>query len=337
MSTKIRVAINGYGRIGRCFHRQVLSEKDIEVVAVNSRCEADVHAHLLKYDSVYGTCEAEISATKEAFIVNGKKVAVFAGDPGRDFKWSDLKIDIVIEATGRLTNFTDAEKHLIAGAKRVLITAPCNDIRVPTFVMGVNDGEYNPRDRIVSNASCTTNCLAPVAKVLHENFGIAAAQLSTIHAATGNQNILDNSHSDLRRARSFMSSIIPTKTGVSAALARVLPELAARFSGVSLRVPISIVSLVDLTAELEKPASAEDVNAALKKASLGKLRGILGVCTDPLVSIDFRGDTRSAIVDAENTKVVGEKLVKVLAWYDNEWGYSARVLDLVRMIGSVTA
>ncbi|MFH1375324.1 MAG: type I glyceraldehyde-3-phosphate dehydrogenase, partial [Patescibacteria group bacterium] len=265
--------------------------------------------------------------------VNGNEIKVFEGDPGEDFTWKDLKIDVVIEATGRLTNYSTAKRHLEAGAKKVLVTAPCNDIRIPTFVMGVNDSEYNPKDLIVSNASCTTNCLAPVVKVLHKNFGIRAAHMSTIHAVTGNQSILDNSSKDLRRARSFVPSIIPTKTGVSSSLARVLPECAAKFSGVSLRVPTLIVSLVDLVAELEKPTTAEKVNAAFEKAAGGELKNILGVEKEALVSVDFKGDPRSSIVDAENTKVVGDKLVKVLSWYDNEWGYSARVVDLVKMIG----
>lgn len=330
---KIRVAINGYGRIGRCFHRQALNVPEIEIVAINSRSDATTHAHLLKYDSVYGTLNAEVSAKDSEMIVNKNKIKVFEGDPGKDLSWKDLGVDVVIEATGRLTNYSTAEEHLEAGAKKVLVTAPCNDIRIPTFVMGVNNSEYNPKDLIVSNASCTTNCLAPVVKVLHKNFGIRAAHMSTVHAVTGNQNILDNSSKDLRRARSFTPSIIPTRTGVSSSLARVLPECAAKFSGVSLRVPTLIVSLVDLVAELEKPATAEKVNAAFDAAASGDMKGILGVEKEPLVSVDFKGDSRSSIIDAENTKVTGDKLVKILAWYDNEWGYSARVVDLVKMIG----
>lgn len=333
MPKLIRVAINGYGRIGRCVHRQVLDSKDIQVVAVNSRADAAMHAYLLKYDSNYGNLTDEVVAGKDEFTVRGKSVKVFSGEPGKDFRWDSLKIDVVIEATGKLTTYTDAAKHLDAGAKKVLITAPCSDIRIPTFVMGVNQRDYNPKDKVVSNASCTTNCLAPIAKVIHENFGIHAAQMSTIHAVTGNQNILDNSGPDFRRARSFIPSIVPTKTGVSAALARVLPAVASKFSGVSLRIPTAIVSLVDLTVEVEKEVTAKEVNAALEKAAKGEMKGILGICKEPLVSVDFKGDTRSSIVDAENTKVVGGKLVKILSWYDNEWGYSARVTDLIRMIG----
>jgi glyceraldehyde 3-phosphate dehydrogenase len=328
----LRIAINGYGRIGRCFHRQVLNSDEIQVVAINSRSDAATHAHLLKYDSVYGNLQDEFTIGKNEFTVNQQKIKVFTGEPGKDFFWKDLKIDLVIESTGRLTNFTDAQKHLKAGSKKVLITAPCKDIRVPTFVIGVNNTEYNPADKIVSNASCTTNCVAPMAKVLHENFGVRAAHLSAIHAATGNQNILDNSHQDLRRARSFMSSIIPTKTGVSSALARVYPEVATKFSGISLRVPILTVSLVDLVVELEKIATAEQINSAFELAAKNELKGILGISHEPLVSIDFRGDSRSSIVDAGSTKVVGDKLVKILSWYDNEWGYSARVVDLVKML-----
>jgi glyceraldehyde 3-phosphate dehydrogenase len=334
MSKKIRIAINGYGRIGRCVHRQVMKSDDIEVVAVNSRADAAMHAHLLKYDSVYGTFAKDVVAGQGEFTVDGQKVKVYQGVPGEDFKWDDLDIDVVIEATGRLTDYTRAEKHIDAGAKKVLVTAPCKDIRIPTFVMGVNDNEYNPEDKIVSNASCTTNCLAPVAKVLQEKFGIKNATMSTVHAATGSQNILDNSGSDYRKARSFVPSIIPTKTGVSSALGRVLPAVGNKFVGVSLRVPTLIVSLVDMTAELDKKVTVEEVNAAFEKASQGNLKGILGYETNALVSVDFKGDPRSTIVDAQNTKVVGDRMVKILSWYDNEWGYSARVVDLVRMIGS---
>jgi glyceraldehyde 3-phosphate dehydrogenase len=330
---KIKVAINGYGRIGRCFHRQIINDPEIEIVAINSRSSAATHAHLLKYDSIYGTLGAEINSQEDELIVDGKIVKIYEGFPCKDFSWGDLEVDVVIEATGGLVDYTRAELHLQAGAKKTLVTAPCNDIRIPTFVMGVNDSEYNPESKILSNASCTTNCLAPIAKVLHENFGIKRAQLSTVHSVTGNQNILDNSSGDLRRARSFMPSIVPTRTGVSSALARVIPELASRFAGVSLRVPTAIVSLVDLTAQLEQKVSTEEVNAVIEKAANGKLKGILGIEKNPLVSIDFKGDSRSSIVDAESTKVVGNKLVKVLAWYDNEWGYSARVVDLVKMIG----
>ncbi|MCK5472149.1 type I glyceraldehyde-3-phosphate dehydrogenase, partial [Candidatus Gracilibacteria bacterium] len=218
---KIKVAINGYGRIGRCFHRQILDSNDIELVAINSRSDAATHAHLLKYDSIYGILENKISVDEDLLKVDESKIKIFEGVPGEDFRWDDLKIDVVIEATGRLVDYTRAEMHLSAGAKKVLVTAPCNDIRIPTFVIGVNDSEYDSNSKILSNASCTTNCLAPLAKVLHENFGIRRAQLSTIHSVTGNQNILDNSAADLRRSRSFIPSIIPTKTGVSSALARV--------------------------------------------------------------------------------------------------------------------
>ena len=332
-SPKIKVAINGYGRIGRCFHRQVIGDSEIEIVAVNSRASAEMHAHLLKYDSNYGKCAAEISADGDSILVAGQKIAVLRGEPGKDFEWSKFGVDVVIESTGRLVDYSSAERHLKAGAKKVLVTAPCNDIRIPTFVVGVNDADFDPKFRIVSNASCTTNCLAPLAKVIHENFGIRRAQLSTVHSVTGNQNILDNSGGDLRRARSFIPSIVPTKTGVSSALGRVIPELANKFAGVSLRVPTAIVSLVDLTVELEKATTAEAVNSAIEKAAAGKMAGTLGLEKLPLVSVDFRGDTRSSIVDAENTKIVDGKLLKILSWYDNEWGYSARVVDLVKMLG----
>lgn len=330
---KIRIAINGYGRIGRCTHRQILGVKDIEVVAVNSRAPAEMHAHLLKYDSIYGTLPDEIKAGDDSFTVDGHKIAVFTGEPGQDFSWGELGVDVVIEATGRLTNYPDAEKHLRAGARKVLVTAPCRDIRIPTFVMGVNDADYDSADQIVSNASCTTNCLAPVLKVLDENFGLRSGHLTAVHSVTGDQTIHDNSHSDFRRARSFLPSIIPTKTGVSAALARVLPSVSRKITGVSLRVPTLIVSLIDLVAELEQEVTVAQINSAFEKDGQKNLQGILSVCREPLVSVDFRGDSHSAIIDAENTSVLDGHLAKIFAWYDNEWGYSARVIDLIRLIG----
>ena len=333
MSKKIRIAINGYGRIGRCVHRQILNTKDIEVVATNSRGEAETRAHLLQYDSLYGTLRSEIEAKEDHFTVDGQRVESLIGEPGTDFQWSDFKVDIVIEATGRLTTYPTAEKHLQAGAKKVLVTAPCKDIRIPTFVMGVNDSEYNSKDRIVSNASCTTNCLAPVLKVLHDNFGVEAGQMTTVHSATSDQRIHDNDHKDLRRARAFLPSIIPTKTGVSSALARVLPEVAKRIKGIALRVPTLTVSCVDLAAETGRTVTIDEVNAAFKKAAAGELKGVLAVNEKPLVSIDFKGSPYSSIFDSTVTKVAANgKLVKALSWYDNEWGYSARVVDLIRLI-----
>lgn len=330
------MAINGYGRIGRCFHRQILDDPAIKLVAINSRAEAAMHAHLLKYDSIYGSLPNTIQHTANSLVLGDTEIPVLKGKPGQDFKWKDFQVEVVIEATGRLTNFDSARQHLKAGAKRVLVTAPCKDIRIPTFVIGVNDWQLKPENRIVSNASCTTNCVAPLAKILHENFGIHAAQLSTVHAATGNQNIHDNSHQDFRRARSFLPSIVPTQTGVSSALARVYPAVAPRFSGISLRVPTAIVSLVDLVVELNQTATARAINTAFTQVSQKELKGILSVCPEELVSIDFRGNPHSAIIDAASTKV-NQNLVKILAWYDNEWAYSARVKDLVKLLGKIAS
>ena len=333
MSKKIRIAINGYGRIGRCVHRLTLGSSEFEIVAINSRSGADVQAHLLKYDSIYGTIPQEVRVEGGDIVIGEQRVKVCTGVPGVDFSWGDLGVDVVVESTGKSTTYTDTERHLSAGAKKVVVTAPCKDIRIPTFVMGVNDHEFVPGVSVVSNASCTTNCLAPIAKVLHENFGIVSAQMTTVHAVTNDQRIHDNSHKDLRRARSFLPSIVPTKTGVSSALARVYPEVAGKFAGVSLRVPTLSVSCVDLTAVLAKSTTAEEVNAAFTQAAAGSMQGVLGVSRVPLVSVDFRGDPRSTIVDALITKVVNGNLLKVVSWYDNEWGYSARVLDLVRLVG----
>ncbi len=330
---KLRIAINGYGRIGRNVHRQVLNTPDIEIVATNSRSDVESRAHLLQYDSLYGTLPNQIEVAEDHFMVDGSRVESLIGEPGVDFQWSDYAVDIVIEATGRLTTYSDAEKHLQAGSKKVLVTAPCKDIRVPTFVMGVNDREYNSNDKIVSNASCTTNCLAPVLKVLHDSFGIEAGQMTTVHSVTSDQRIHDNDHKDLRRARAFLPSIIPTKTGVSSALARVLPEVARKIKGIALRVPTLTVSCVDLAAELHREVTVEEVNAAFRKAAAGELKGILAVNEKPLVSIDFKGDSHSSIFDATVTKVAANgRLVKALSWYDNEWGYSARVVDLIHLI-----
>lgn len=329
----MRIAINGYGRIGRCLHRQILANPNLKLVAINSRAEAAIQAHLLKYDSIYGTLPNSVRSGKNTLLVDNTQIPVLTGEPNKDFKWKDFQVDVVVEATGKFTNFDTANQHLKAGAKHVLITAPCKDIRIPTFVVGVNDRELKKTDRIISNASCTTNCVAPLAKVLHENFGIRAAQLSTIHAATNNQNIHDNSHPDLRRARSFLPSIVPTKTGVSSALARVYPAVAPQFAGISLRVPTLIVSLVDLVVELNSSVTAQELEKAFLQAAQNKLQGILTFCTEELVSIDFRGNTHSTVIDGPSLKVLKQNLVKILAWYDNEWAYAARVKDLILLLG----
>jgi len=332
--SKLRLAINGYGRIGRCVHRIALASDDLEVVAINSspRSGADLRAHLLKYDSVHGKINAEVTHDTDSITIDGQCVASLAGTPGEDFKWSDHGVDIVVEASGRWLTKETCQAHIDAGAKKVVITAPAKD-DTPTFVIGVNDADYAGQD-IVSNASCTTNCTAPVVKALHEKFGIKAAQLTTVHSVTGSQNILDNSGKDFRTARAYASSIIPTKTGVSSALRRVLPEIADRFSGMALRVPTLDVSLIDVVCQLEKSATAEEINAAFEETAEGAMKGVLGVCHEPLVSIDFVGESRSAVIDAPNTKVIGDNLVKILAWYDNEWGYSVRVTDLIRKVST---
>jgi glyceraldehyde 3-phosphate dehydrogenase len=337
----IRLAINGYGRIGRCIHRQLLAHPKIKVIAINSRSDASMHAHLLQYDSIYGPCEvreegrfhaADIQAPDEkTLLVEGEAIQVFQNDPP-DLPWGDLDIDVVVEATGRLITADGAELHLKAGAKKVLITAPCGSLGIPTIVMGVNHNTYDPKERIVSNASCTTNCLAPLLDILDTRFGIREGFFTTAHAATGSQNILDNSGKDFRRARSFLPSLIPTKTGAMKAVAKVLPHLVGKLEGLSLRVPTAIVSCLDLMVNVQKKTSAEEVNAVFQKAAQENYLNIVAACGKPLVSIDFKGDPHSAIVDLLSTKVLNGTCLKILAWYDNEWGYSARVVDLVEVI-----
>lgn len=332
----IKVAINGYGRIGRDFHRQVLNSDDIEVVAINSRAEVSSHAYLLKYDSLYGKLNADVSTEGQNLKVNGKTVYVYqVADPAK-IEWKKHDVDVVIESTGKFTEKVDVEKHIVAGAKKVLITAPCKDEEVPNIVMGVNEKDYDPsKYQVFSNASCTTNCLAPVMKVLHERFGIEVSFVSTTHAFTYTQNLLDNSNpEDFRRSRSTTESIIPTTTGAMKAISRVIPALKGKVDGMAFRVPIPTVSCIDVVAKLNKNVSAEDVNNAFIEYEKGELKGILGTTDEPLVSVDFRGDSRSAIVDLQCTKVLLGNNVKVIAWYDNEWGYVSRVTDLVRWLFS---
>ena len=323
----IKVAINGFGRIGRSIFRAAGLDplfKDIEIVAVNDLTPPPTLAHLLKYDSVMGTYRAEIKAGEGEITVNGRAVKIFnQRDPG-ELPWGDFGIDYVVEATGLFTAADKAQAHLDAGARKVVISAPAKG-QVRTVVMGVNEDDYDPAtDHIVSNASCTTNCLAPVAKVIMERFGIKSGLMTTVHAYTGDQRILDFPHSDLRRARAAALSMIPTKTGAAAAVALVLPELKGKFDGLAVRVPTPNVSLVDVVMELERETTVPEVNAALKEAA-GRY---LGYSEEPLVSIDYQGDPRSSVVDALSTKVLGST-VKILSWYDNEWGYSNRVLDLI--------
>ncbi len=328
----IKLAINGYGRIGRDLHRQILKIDGVDVVAINSRAGADSHAYLLKYDSLYGKCDADIKVDGKNMKINGKTVYVYQIANPEDVDWAKHDIDIVIEATGRFTTKIDGEMHIKAGAKKVLITAPCSDKDVPNIVMGVNEKDYKTEDyNVVSNASCTTNCLAPVMKVLHEAFGIEMSFVTTIHAFTYTQNLLDNSNpEDFRRSRSTTESIIPTTTGAMKAIGRVIPELEGRVDGMAFRVPIPTVSCIDAVVKLNKEASVDEINQAFKKYENKELKGILGTTDEELVSVDFRGDSRSSIVDLMNTKVMKGGYAKVVAWYDNEWGYVSRIVDLIK-------
>ena len=330
----IRVGINGFGRIGRNILRAALPHDDIDIVAVNDLTDAATLAHLLKYDSILGNLKADITATGDRISVDGDEFQVLAQKDPAQLPWKDLGVDVVFEGTGRFTNREDAAKHLAAGAKRVIITAPAKKPDV-TIVMGVNHTQYDAaKHQIVSNASCTTNCLAPIAKVLDEAFGIQKGWMTTVHAYTNDQNLLDLPHKDLRRARAAALSIIPTTTGAAAAVGEVLPQLKGKLDGIALRVPMPNVSVVDLNAIVAKPATAESVNAAFKAAADGPLKGILEYVTAPLVSIDFRGNSHSAMLDVAYTKVMGSDFVKVLAWYDNEWGYSSRCVDLLRFMAT---
>jgi glyceraldehyde 3-phosphate dehydrogenase len=328
----LKVGINGFGRIGRNIMRAALGHADIDFVAVNDITDATTLAHLLKYDSVLGNLSAAIEAREGAIAVNGDEFKVLSTkDPG-ELPWRDLGVDVVFECTGKFTKRDDAAKHLAAGARKVIITAPATNPDV-TIVLGVNDAAYDQASHhIISNASCTTNCLAPVAKVIHEGFGIKKGWMTTVHAYTNDQNLLDLPHKDLRRARAAAMSIIPTTTGAAKAVAEVLPALKGRLDGIAMRVPTPNVSVVDLVCITDKPVTADQVNAALKAAAEGPMKGILQFSIDPLVSIDFRGNPHSSIVDAAYTKVLDGDFLKVMAWYDNEWGYSNRCVDLLRRL-----
>lgn len=330
----IKVAINGFGRIGRNAFKiaQENLNKDIEIVAINDLTDTATLAHLLKYDSLFGHFNGTVEAKESSLIVNGKEVKVFAEKDPKNLPWKELEVDIVIESTGLFTKREKAMAHVEAGAKKVIISAPATDEDI-TIVLGVNEKDYNPeKDVIISNASCTTNCLAPFAKVLDDKFGIVKGLMNTIHSYTNDQRILDLPHKDLRRARAAAQSIIPTSTGAAKAVGKVLPQLKGKLNGFSLRVPTPTVSITDLTAELKKNVTAEEVNAALKEAAEGEMKGILGYSEEPLVSMDYRGDSRSSIVDALSTMVIEGNMVKVVSWYDNEWGYSNRIVDLVNYI-----
>jgi glyceraldehyde 3-phosphate dehydrogenase len=328
----VKVGINGFGRIGRAVVRTWLGTDDIDLVAVNDLTDTKTLAHLFKYDSVMGNLENDISAEGDTITVDGDQFKVFSEKDPSLIPWDEVGADIVIESTGRFTKAEDAAKHLRGSVKKVVISAPAKGEDV-TIVLGVNDDMYDPANhRIISNASCTTNCLAPVAKVIHDSFGIKNALMNTIHSYTNDQQLLDLPHKDLRRARAAALSMIPTSTGAAKAVALVIPDLKGKFDGISVRVPTPNVSLVDVVMNVEKATSTEEVNATLKAAAEGPLKGILAFSEEPLVSIDFRGNSNSSIVDAENTKVIDGTCIKILSWYDNEWGYSCRVRDLIKFI-----
>ncbi|MBO8156447.1 MAG: glyceraldehyde-3-phosphate dehydrogenase [Bacillaceae bacterium] len=331
--SKTRIAINGFGRIGRMVFRKAITDDQLDIVAVNASYPAETLAHLVKYDSVHGTFPGEVKATEDGLEIDGHFVKLVSNRDPKQLPWNELNIDIVIEATGKFRTKESASAHIEAGAKKVIITAPGKEVDA-TIVMGVNEGVYNPDEHdVVSNASCTTNCLAPVVKVLDEQFGIENGLMTTVHAFTNDQKNLDNPHKDLRRARGCTQSIIPTSTGAAKALGLVLPHLNGKLHGMALRVPTPNVSLVDLVVDLKTDVTAEAVNEAFKQAAENELKGILSYSDEPLVSVDYTTSDYSSIVDGLSTMVMDDRKVKVLAWYDNEWGYSCRVVDLTKHVG----
>lgn len=328
----LRLAISGFGRVGRYLVRACLGYEDIDIVAINTRAKPVVLAHLLKYDSVHGKIQAEVSSDAEGIIVNGKKIKVLGGANPADLPWRDLKIDVLVESTGKFTKREELQGHISAGAGKVILAAPGKGLD-GTFVMGVNENSYDPsKHNIISNASCTTNCLAPVAKVLNDKFGIVRGLMTTVHSYTMDQRLLDGSHKDLRRARAAGLSIVPTSTGAAAAVAEVIPALKGKMDGLALRVPTPNVSLVDLSAELGKTVTIPEINSAMKEAAGGSLKGMLEFCEEELVSVDFMSSSYSSIFDAALTKVIDGNFIKVFSWYDNESGYSSRVRDLALYI-----
>jgi glyceraldehyde 3-phosphate dehydrogenase len=328
----VKVGINGFGRIGRVVFRAALRNPNVEVVAVNDLTDANMLAHLLKYDSVHGKLDEEVTVDGDYLVVGGQRVKVIAERDPAQLGWGDLGVEVVVESTGRFTKRADAAKHLEAGAKKVIISAPANEEDI-TIVMGVNHDKYDAANHhVISNASCTTNCLAPFAKILNDKFGIKRGMMTTVHSYTNDQQILDLPHKDYRRARAAAENIIPTTTGAAKAVSLVLPELKGKLNGGAMRVPTPNVSLVDLVAELDKDVTVEDINSALKEAAEGDLKGILGYSEEPLVSGDYNGDTHSSTIDALSTMVMEGNMVKVISWYDNETGYSNRVVDLVDYI-----
>jgi glyceraldehyde 3-phosphate dehydrogenase len=329
----IKVGINGFGRIGRLVFRAACGERDLEFVAVNDITDAPTLAHLLKYDSVHGRLEHTVAADKDALVIDGKRIRVLSEKDPVKLPWRDLGVSVVLECSGLFTDREKAAVHLAGGAKKVIISAPAKGVDL-TMCYGVNHTAYRKdQHHVISNASCTTNCLAPVAKVLHERFGIRRGLMTTVHAYTNDQRILDLPHKDLRRARAAALSMIPTTTGAARAVGEVLPELKGRLDGMAMRVPTANVSVVDLTAELEKQTTEAEVNKAMQEAAEGPLKGILAYCNEPLVSVDFNGSSFSSIFDAELTKVMAGNFVKVLSWYDNEWGFSKRMGDVTKLIG----
>jgi len=329
----VRVGINGFGRIGRQSLKALIERApELEVVAVNDLVDTAMNALLFKHDSTYGAYEGTVDHTDDSLIIDGREIRVLQVKDPAQLPWRDLGVDVVLESTGLFTDAEKARAHLDAGARKVIISAPARNEDV-TIVLGVNEKVYDPqKHNIISNASCTTNCLAPAAKVVHDTFGIRRGLMNTIHSYTNDQRILDVAHKDPRRARSAGQNIIPTTTGAAKALALVIPDLKGRFDGFSLRVPTPTVSVVDFTAELERDATVESVNDAFRRAEEGDLKGILGVSDEPLVSTDFRGDSRSSIIDSQSTMVLEGRMVKVISWYDNEWGYSCRVADVIRYV-----
>ncbi|SDF13827.1 type I glyceraldehyde-3-phosphate dehydrogenase [Sporomusa acidovorans] len=332
-----KIGINGFGRIGRMCLRAALDNKAMQVVAINSTSDARASAHLLKYDSTHGKLNHTVEATDTEIIIDGRPITILSDRNPANLPWGKLDVDVVIESTGKFNSGKDCQVHLNNGAKKVIITAPAKD-NIPTIVMGVNETTYNPDlHHVISNASCTTNCLAPVVKVIHDNFGIVNGFMSTIHAFTTDQRVLDNSHKDPRRARSCVQSIVPTTTGAAKAIGLVIPELKGKLNGISVRVPVPNVSLTDLVVELKRDVTVEEVNQALKRSARHSLRGIIEYCEEPLVSSDFLNNSHSAIVDALSTMVIDKRKLKLLAWYDNEWGYSCRVIDLAQYVSQMVS
>ncbi|PTM56617.1 type I glyceraldehyde-3-phosphate dehydrogenase [Desmospora activa] len=327
MATKI--GINGFGRIGRAVFRIALNNPDVEVVAINDLTDANTLAHLLKYDSIHGKLDASVEVTANGLIVDGREVKVLAERDPAQLPWGELGVEVVVESTGRFTKKEDADKHRQAGAKKVIISAPASNEDL-TVVMGVNHDKYDPASHhVISNASCTTNCLAPVVKVLHEKFGVRRGLMTTVHSYTNDQQLLDLPHKDLRRARAAAESIIPTTTGAAKAVSKVLPELSGKLNGFSMRVPTSNVSVVDFVAELDQEVTVDEINDALRQAAEGSHKGVMGFSDEPLVSKDYNGDSHSSIVDGLSTMIQDGNMVKVISWYDNEWGFSNRVVDLI--------